>query len=75
VIAVGDGPGETRLRRPRDLSSLTDRAPHAGGSPGGAGDPRPVDSGVDEVSAGSRKEHPVDDVHDAVAGLDVGLDD
>jgi hypothetical protein len=66
-------PGSTRGRssgpggRPRPA-----RAADRRGEPG---DPRPMGSGVDLRSAGGRKEHLVDDMHDAVARLDVGLDD
>jgi len=53
-----------------------DRAPHArriaGGNPATRDRWVRVSAGV---SAGGRQEHLVDDVHDAVARLDVGLDD
>jgi hypothetical protein len=70
-------------RRPGSYRGGRRRPAHAADRRGEPGDPRPVGSGFGcrwvrvsiWVSAGGRQEHLVDDVHDAVAGLDVGLDD
>jgi hypothetical protein len=60
----------------RGVTEGADGAPHTRRIAGGS--PATRDRWVREstwMSAGGRQEHLVDDVHDAVAGLDVGLDD